>query len=423
MVAAGGEPAHTTADGRERAPHGLPRSLAGRRALFAALYFAEGAPIGFVWWMLPPLLRRAGWEVDAIGALTAALVLPWGLKVLWAPLVDVLRGPRFGLRGWVVSSQLAMMATLAPLPWLESRGAAFGVVLFAHACAAATQDVAIDALAVRATSPDERGALNGWMQVGMFAGRGLFGGALLGLQEELGLGGAVALLELALAGTLVANLFYRPREARAEPGRWRRFGRALAGAGRRRTTWVVLAFAALGGAAFEVVGAMAGPLLVDRGFSDEAIGTFYALPALLALALGALVGGVLADRVGRRAVAALAGAALAVLAILLGLAPAVPALTWSLLAATYFGIGAFCASTYALFMDATDPSLGSTQLSAYFGATNLCEAWSARVGGSLARSHGYPSAFFLGAGVGLLALPLLALVPGLRRPREGGAGG
>ena len=32
----------------------------GRRLLFAALYFSEGAPIGFIWWALPTRLASGG---------------------------------------------------------------------------------------------------------------------------------------------------------------------------------------------------------------------------------------------------------------------------------------------------------------------------------------------------------------------------
>ena len=79
----------------------------GRRGLFAALYFLEGAPIGFLWWALPPALRAGGRPVDEIAALLAVLALPWALKVLWAPLVDVLRGSRWTERGWITAAQAA----------------------------------------------------------------------------------------------------------------------------------------------------------------------------------------------------------------------------------------------------------------------------------------------------------------------------
>jgi MFS transporter, PAT family, beta-lactamase induction signal transducer AmpG len=402
----------------------LLSSSGGRRLLFAVLYFAEGAPIGFVWWTLPVLLRRAGLGPEAIGALTGTLVLPWALKFVWAPLVDVLRGPRFGLRGWIAASQVAMVATLLPLVWIDvARSTALlAVLLVLHACAAATQDVAIDALAIRTTPAGEHGALNGWMQAGMLLGRGIFGGAVLALREPLGEHGMAGLLVLAVAAAMLAHLLYRSPEGAehehpAGAARWKTFARTLRSVFARPQTWLVLVFAASSGAAFEVAGAMAGPYLVDSGFDDAAISGFFALPAVLGLGLGALAGGPLSDRFGRRRIVALSGAFVACAVAWLAFAGSrSPLAAWSALGLVYLGAGFFTASSYALFMDATDPRLGATQFSAYMGATNLCESWSARTAGRVASAAGYPAAFLLGAAVTLAALPLLLLplVPGAR---------
>ncbi|HVS17907.1 MAG TPA: MFS transporter [Planctomycetota bacterium] len=387
-----------------------PASARGRRLVFAGLYFAEGAPIGFVWWTLPVVLTRAGVSPEAIGALLGWVVLPWGLKFLWAPLVDVLRGPAFGLRDWIAAAQVAMCATLLPLAWIDPLAEPGWLVglLVAHALAAATQDVAVDTLAIHSTSSEGRGALNGWMQVGMLLGRGLFGGAALAWRERVG----DTNLVLALVGVLVAALALRPWLPPEPPPRTGdalgEFRAHLGLALQRRTTGVLLAFAAAGATAFETVGAFAGPFLAARGASDGTIGGFLALPAVLGLGAGALLGGWWSDRVGRRPV--LVGSSLAVSAAALAFAwlPAGPA-AWAALAGVYLGAGVLTAASYALFMDRTDPSLGATQFSAAMGATNLCEAWSARLGGRLAASHGYPVAFTAAALLGLAALPLLVL--------------
>lgn len=396
----------------------------GRGWLFGLLYLAEGAPIGFVWWTLPVALRRAGLDPAAIGGLLALLVLPWSLKLLWAPLVDVLRGPRFGLRGWIATAQVLMLATLLPLAWLDplrSTGLLTALLLM-HALAAATQDVAIDALAIAATPEHERGALNGWMQVGMLTGRGLFGGGALLARERLGDSAVVLALCGFLAASLGLHLVYRTQEpGGSERLAWRlrarAFGHLLRSVLRRRATWVGLSFAALFGAAFEAVGAMAGPFLVDRGLDDASVGLFFALPAALGLAGGALLGGELSDRLGRRPVVGLAGLAVAAATVTFALLDEGWG-SWCALTAVFLGAGVLTASSYALLMDLSDPRIGSTQFSAYMGATNLCESWSARLSGTLAVTRGYPTAFLVAAALSLLALPLLALLPRRQRPLE-----
>ena len=107
---------------------------------FAVLYFSEGAPIGFLWWAMPTLLRAEGVALERITALTAALVLPWTLKFLWAPLVDAVRGPRWGFRHWAGAAQLGMGLALLPLLFIDPV-ASFGwwfALLLTHAVCAAT---------------------------------------------------------------------------------------------------------------------------------------------------------------------------------------------------------------------------------------------------------------------------------------------
>ncbi len=149
-----------------------------RKFLFACLYFSEGAPIGFIWLALPTRMRAAGIAIDQITWLTALVVIPWTFKFVWAPLVDILRTSRWTLRHWIMSAQLVMGCTLLPLAWLDLRADFEAVVglLLLHAVAAATQDVAIDALCISVTRPDERGQYNGWMQTGMLLGRASLGG-------------------------------------------------------------------------------------------------------------------------------------------------------------------------------------------------------------------------------------------------------
>src|SRR2546426_5645161 len=54
----------------------------------AALYFAEGFPFGLVMDAIPVYLRLQGVSLADIGLL-GLVGLPWTLKFLWAPAVDV----------------------------------------------------------------------------------------------------------------------------------------------------------------------------------------------------------------------------------------------------------------------------------------------------------------------------------------------
>lgn len=399
---------------------GLLGSPRGRRLLFAGLYLCEGAPMGFLWWALPVQLRAAGVPTPVIARLVSLLVLPWALKVLWAPALDGLRSARFTLRGWIVAAQLAMGATLLPLLVLDpvAHFDLLAVLLMLHATVAATQDAAIDTLAVHAVPVLERGAVTGWMQVGMLAARALFGGGALLVAGRVGGAPIVALLVALLWACALVLRLALPAAAvhaacRPPPARARVLLGALTRAARRRSTWLGVLFAAVAGAGFKALTALAGPILVDHGADQDQVGLFFLFPAVGAMALGAVLGGRAADRWGRRRAAGTFEGLAALIVAAFGLAAAAheavpPTALMALLALLYLAIGLATAAAYALFMDLTDPALAATQFCAFMGAINLCEAWSTRTLGALLERWGE------GPAICALALPslgALALLP------------
>lgn len=406
----------------------LTRSRNGRRLLFALLYLAEGAPIGFIWWAVPTKLREANVPVGTIALLTSVIILPWAFKFLWAPLVDVLRGPRWGRRGWVVSTQLLMGLSLLPLAvleWQDSLGLLFGLLLL-HAFAAATQDVAIDAWAISVTPAEERGGINGWMQAGMLVGRWLFGAGFLIVAHRIDDATAVfAMVAVIWTTTLVVFLSSDRDEYRAKgpltatvQSRLREFLATLQLVLRRSTTWLGIALALIAFAGFKAVGDIAGPFLVDQGLAQSQVGHFFT-GALVAMIVGALAGGWAADRFGNvRAIRAFVVAAVLVIvftSVAAQLADDGHAVVIAGMLGVYVCAGLLTASCYALFMQLTDPKLGATQFSAYMGAINGCEAWSGFTAGQLAERFDYPLAFVTVALVSLLAWPLLGWI---RRERD-----
>lgn len=403
----------------ERSRHWLT-SPVNRKIFFAFLYFCEGAPIGFIWWMLPAYLRSSGVELETITLLTSILILPWVFKFLWAPFVDSLQSERWSLVSWIMAAQLIMVVSLVPLLFLDSVSHS-GIMLFLlllHSIAAATQDVAIDALCIALVPEQEMGSVNGWMQAGMLAGRSLFGGvalitaALFSIQTLL-----IAMITMILLATLLVVIQKIPAQLQP-PRRTADTWKVIRNIGSQRETWYAVLFAIIGGLAFEGVGIVAGPFLVDRGVPTEYIGLFFSVGTVTAMTAGSVIGGLISDRKGivwtvRRMTLVMAASVAILAATDYMITEYRIVMLIGALILIYGTIGLFTVSSYALFMSLSDRRIGATQFSAYMGATNACEAIAGFSAGRMVPVIGYPSTFIT---LAVISAASIMLIPRMRRP-------
>jgi len=192
----------------------LLKTKAGRLTAFGGLYLSEGLPQGLSGFALTLEFKRRGMDSAAISAFTAMIVLPWAWKFLMGPLVDNLHIRRFGARKqWIVVSQVGMLLglclALMNMPTF-AEGGAKGMALFTalmvlHNVFAATQDVAIDALACNVLKTEERGLGNGIMFAGAQAGYMIGGSGVIWLKGITGnFEWSVLLVPLILCGILTA---------------------------------------------------------------------------------------------------------------------------------------------------------------------------------------------------------------------------
>ena len=107
------------------------------------LYFAEGVPYVAVMTISLILYKRLGLSNTDITLYTSWLYLPWVIKPLWSPFVDMLRTKRW----WIVTMQVLIGAALAgvaftiPGPWwLQGSLCFFWLMAFSSA----THDIAAD---------------------------------------------------------------------------------------------------------------------------------------------------------------------------------------------------------------------------------------------------------------------------------------
>ncbi len=108
-----------------------------------SLYFAEGIPYVIVMVVSVIMYKRLGISNTDIALYTSWLYLPWVIKPLWSPIVDLLKTKRF----WIVTMQLIIGAGLAgvaltiPVPSFFQYTLAFFWLL---AFSSATHDIAAD---------------------------------------------------------------------------------------------------------------------------------------------------------------------------------------------------------------------------------------------------------------------------------------
>ena len=89
-------------------------------AWIPSLYFSQGIPYVIVMTMSVVMYKRLGISNTDIALYTSWLYLPWVLKPLWSPLVDITRTKRF----WVVAMQFLVSLGLA-LTAFSVRGSDF----------------------------------------------------------------------------------------------------------------------------------------------------------------------------------------------------------------------------------------------------------------------------------------------------------
>ena len=258
----------------------MASALFTRRMLICVFTgFSSGLPLYLLLNLLPAWLRTEGINLKVIGAF-ALIQFPYTWKFLWAPFLDRYVIPALGRRrGWMLLTQLALMATIAWMGTLSPHDELSWVIYAATAVAflSATQDIAIDAYRRELLSNAELGLGNA-VHVNAYRIAGLIPGSLsLILADHLpwemvfavtalfmlpGMAMALMVAEPAVAGALPKTL----REAVVEP--FREFiGRAGV-----RSALLVLGFIFLYKLGDSMCTALATPFYLDMGFSKSDIG-------------------------------------------------------------------------------------------------------------------------------------------------------
>jgi PAT family beta-lactamase induction signal transducer AmpG len=397
--------------------------MSTRTKLFwiAVLYFGEGFPFGIINDALPVYFRVHGLRLADIGLLSL-VGLPWTLKFLWAPAVD-LWGRR---RTWVLGCQAALVLGLLAVLWLDPTrvGTSLWIVLLALAVASATQDIAIDAYTIELLDRSEMGPANGIRvtayRVALIAAGGAFVAAAGLLGWPAAFVGAAAIMGVSLV--VVSGWLPQPSsdgERRGLPASGTSaFEHAVAVPLRafidRPGFLVVMLFILTFKLGDMALGPMIRPFWVDRQFSPVQIGAVPGTLGVVSTILGALLGGSLTARWGMFRALWVLGLGQAGSNLMYALAAALPPSAPLMYAASV--VESFCgglgtAPFLAFLMAICDKAHAATQyalLSALFGLTRVLAG---AASGWAAEQMGYALYFTL---TFFLAAPALLLLPWMR---------
>ncbi|MDO4191180.1 MAG: MFS transporter [Bacteroidales bacterium] len=141
-----------------------------------SLYFAEGLPYVIVMVVATIMYKNLGLSNRDIALYTSWLYLPWVIKPIWSPIVDIL----FTKKKWIIVTQtilciaFATVAFLIPTPfYLQATLAAFWIMAFASA----THDIAADGFYIAMLNEGEQsffiGIRNTFYRIASITGQGL----------------------------------------------------------------------------------------------------------------------------------------------------------------------------------------------------------------------------------------------------------
>ncbi len=406
-------------------------SRKGRLSAFGILYISEGIPYGFSSTAMVAFMRMEGVTLEQIGLFVAALFLPWSFKWAWAPVIDIVKLRKFGGRkAWIVSCTTMMIITLIVTAVIDF-STQFNLLLWMivlNNFFCATQDVAIDSLAVSTLRKDERATGNGFMFGGQYLGIALGGGGAIFVSSLWGFGASLLYVSaMLLASMFFCLLFIEDPDAK-EPEAPRRVGvlEHFSGEIRQFLKDLYSGFTQSGpGPKFGLLaailpqGAMAlayallATLQVDYGLTETQISRV-AISNSALTGIGCVLGGMLADRYGVRkvvgifyAMSALPTLFLAVQIPAVGLSAIPIALFYAAIMSHGLIFGLAYGARVSIFMGLTNPAVAATQFTAYMAISNLAISIGNYWQGWAAGRFNYSMALYIDCALIILSVSVL----------------
>jgi PAT family beta-lactamase induction signal transducer AmpG len=281
------------------------------------LYFGQGLPYVVVMTLSVVMYKNLKVSNTEIALYTSWLYLPWVIKPLWSPVVDLFRTKR----AWIVSLQFLLGVSFALVALTVPAGNVFRLTLavfWLMAFSSATHDIAADGFYLLAMPAHQQAAFVGvrstFYRLAMIAGQGglvYLAGLLQDRTGDVRMAWMAVFALLAAVFVLISfyHLLVLPRPASDGPvGRGQPFVQGFTtvfGAFFRKPgIKVILGFLLLYRFAEAQLLKLVTPFLLDGreigglGLTTQQVGIVYGTVGVIALTVGGLVGGYVISRYG-----------------------------------------------------------------------------------------------------------------------------
>jgi PAT family beta-lactamase induction signal transducer AmpG len=286
-------------------------------AWIPSLYFSQSIPYVIVMMLSVVMYKDLGISNTDIALYTSWLYLPWVIKPLWSPVVDMFRTKRWWIVGLqlVIGASLAMVALTMRLPGFFQASLA---VMWLMAFSSATHDIAADGFYMLGLRQQQQAAFVGvrstFYRLGMLAGQGglvYLAGQLTERTGDVHFAWSVVFFVLAAMFLLlcVYHRFVLPRpledHAVVQTDNYLKEFFATFGAFfKRRDIWLILGFILTYRLGESQLLKLVAPFLMDPvvkgglGLTTTQVGIAYSTVGVSALVLGGLLGGYVISRLG-----------------------------------------------------------------------------------------------------------------------------
>jgi PAT family beta-lactamase induction signal transducer AmpG len=350
----------------------VPRRESTSPFLFFILDLPSGISSGFASITLPFILTEAGFSVAAAGYIVALGVSANLWRFLWGPVADfTLTARRWYLIGLITTAVTLLLLGLIPLR--PNSTGLLNAVVFISQVAGTLVMLPLGGLMAHTVSDDMKGRASGWYQAGNLGGNGIGGGAGVWLaahysKEVAAWSISLSMLACALALFFVSDVRLVVTETFVQ--RMRFLGQDLLAIVRTALPLfiTVLVCSPIGAGAMNNLWAAVAP---DWRADADTVALVGGVLNGVISAVGCVVGGWVADRIGIWWAYFGSGVAIAIVAIVMAVAPRTPNIFSSGVLVYAFTQGLAYAAFSAIVLVAIGRGAASTKYAALCSLGNL----------------------------------------------------